>query len=141
MVGPTDYQGSLTWRYLTAAYILGGRLHSTSFKNAIMNKSTIELAKDQNIMPLCSTIRWTFESTPPKSLLRKFLVDTIYWRSRRPLLAANMCDAQHLDFVTMLGRQLAEQGNVTAEDVEMFPKIDKARITQDKCCGTYHEHD
>lgn len=127
------------WLHLIDAYVLGDRLQSAVFVNAIIDKmiSTIEYG-----IPSAQVFRYAFEKTTTKSPLRMLLLHCAYKEAWTRFLEANFCSAQHPDFVNGLGTLLARYDQRRTFDLLRQPGKPKWAYDQGRVvvCETYHVH-
>lgn len=134
-----------TWMSFFMLYVLGDRLQSSHFKNAIINTmlSWMDLstaAAYKFRLSSCQGIRYAFENTYLNCGLRQLLVDVTFYEASSTFLKSHFCAAQHREFVIELGQMFAEHAGV--QGLGKAPKYSGAAFIERnrKYCAAYHEH-
>lgn len=121
---------------LVLSYILGDKLQSPGFKNAVIDfliQYHFISRRNHKKMPNCPTIRYAFENTPERSCLRNLLLDMVVWCPDYAMQRQNLCSSHHVHFLAGCARGIQDRlhGRVKAAPFE-GGKTDG--------CARYHEH-
>lgn len=125
--------GVNSYTKLIFAYILGDKLQSMSFKNAIIDAMIDPDMMPEKVYP--SSIRYAFEETAITSVLRKFLVDKTICENDKAHVKATLAVGQHQDFILSLAREQLEFDTYSRR--KRYLHFFESRAT---VCDHYHEH-
>ena len=136
---------STDWRRLIAGWILGDRLQSPDFKNALIDHAIdwFTYAEDtMEMAPMCEAARYAYENTTPNSTLRKMILDVLFWGCGLELVKANLCSAQHQDLVLDLANHMAdyERFNFNRRGDGADERIAPFEVSREAECAAYHDH-
>ncbi|EON65084.1 hypothetical protein W97_04319 [Coniosporium apollinis CBS 100218] len=91
-------EGNEEYMLLAKLYVLGEKLQATAFKTAVIG-AILGKAKTKvqpgghSVYPAGSVVRYLYENTPPKSPVRRLLVDFYVWYGQGSWLARDATDA------------------------------------------------